>query len=79
MASQNFLSWFGKRRKTNTLELAKNQILKSIDTVTELEKAITDFSNNERLKTEKALERLFEEEVEIDELRWAVFSELTKG
>ena len=53
--------------------------MKSIDTVTELEKAITSMSTNETGEAENALERLFEEEVEIDELRRAVFAELTKG
>lgn len=77
--SRHFLSWFEKRRKTRTLELAKDQILKSINTVSELEKALTHFSNNERLETEEAIERLFIEEIEIDELRRAIFSELTTG
>ncbi|MHA2406053.1 MAG: DUF47 domain-containing protein, partial [Candidatus Hermodarchaeia archaeon] len=68
-----------QRRKTRTLELAKDQILKSINTATELEKAVLAFANNDRRATEDAIERLFNEEVEIDELRRAVFSELTKG
>ncbi len=53
--------------------------MKSIDTVTELEKALTSLSTDETVEAETALERLFEEEVEIDELRRAVFAELTKG
>jgi predicted phosphate transport protein (TIGR00153 family) len=77
--SRHLLSWFEQRRKTKTLELAKDQILKSINTVSELERAITHFSNNERLETEEAIKRLFLEEIEIDELRRAVFSELTTG
>lgn len=77
--SRHLLSWFEQRRKTKTLELAKDQILKSINTATELEKAVLAFANNNRRAAEDAIQRLFNEEVEIDELRRAVFSELTKG
>jgi predicted phosphate transport protein (TIGR00153 family) len=77
--ANSLLSWFEKRRKTKTLSLAQNQIVKSINTVMELEKAINALSNNERPEAEQALERLFKEEIEIDDLRRAVFSELTKG
>lgn len=73
------LSWFEKRRQTITLNLAQNQILKVIDTVTELERAITAFSENEVSEAGKCIERLFISEIEIDKLRRAVFIELTKG
>lgn len=73
------LSWFEKRRQTITLNLAQNQILKVIDTVAELERAITAFSENEVSEAGKCIERLFISEIEIDKLRRAVFIELTKG
>jgi predicted phosphate transport protein (TIGR00153 family) len=61
------------------LELAQNQIMKAINTVTELEKAVHAFSRKNHRETAEAIDRLFNEEEEIDELRRAVFSELTKG
>jgi predicted phosphate transport protein (TIGR00153 family) len=73
------LSWFEKRRQTITLNLAQNQILKVIDTVAELEQAITAFSENRIAEAGKCIERLFISEIEIDKLRRAVFIELTKG
>lgn len=73
------LSWFEKRRQTMTLNLAQNQIMKVIDTVAELEKAITAFSEKKIVEAGKCIERLFISEVEIDKLRRAIFIELTKG
>lgn len=77
--SNRLLLWFEKRRKSKTLVLAKNLIIKASDTVTELEKAILTFSEGKKLKAEKCIERLFITEVEIDELRRSVFAELSKG
>jgi len=77
--SDRLLSWFENRRKSKTLILAQNQITKAIDTVTELEQAIVAFSEGKKVKAGKSIERLFVTEVEIDELRRAVFAELTKG
>jgi len=51
----------------------------SIDTVTELEKAIAAASEGDKSRTKECIERLFLVEEEIDELRRAVFGELTKG
>jgi predicted phosphate transport protein (TIGR00153 family) len=73
------LSWFEKRRKSKTLKLAQDQIIKAINTVTELDNALTAFSEGRNEAAEKCLERLFSEEEEIDELRRSVFTELTKG
>lgn len=79
MADNKLLVWFGKRRMTKTLSLAQQQILKAINTVNELEKAVTAFSKHEKNDVEASIQRLFSHEVEIDELRRAVFEELTKG
>jgi len=78
MSKKSMLSWFEKRRQSLTLNLAQNQIMKAFDTVTELNKAIQAFSVD-KSKAEKCIERLFVSEVEIDQLRRAVFMELTKG
>lgn len=77
--SRMLLSWFENRRKSKTLKLAQDQIIKAINTVTELDNALTAFSEGRHEATEKCLERLFSEEEEIDELRRSVFTELTKG
>ena len=79
MTERSLLSWFEKRRKSRTLKLAQSQILKAIDTVAELERALLAFSEGEISEAEKSLDRLFMNEVEIDELRRSVFAELTKG
>lgn len=78
MSKKSMLSWFEKRRQSLTLNLAQNQLMKAFDTVTELNKAIQAFSVD-RSKAEKCIERLFVSEVEIDQLRRAIFMELTKG
>jgi predicted phosphate transport protein (TIGR00153 family) len=62
-----------------TLNLAQTQITKAIDTVTELERAILSFSDGKIVEAKRALDRLFITEKEIDDLRGAIFGELTKG
>ncbi len=79
MATYKLLKWFEKRRKSKTLELAQRQIVKAIDSVNELEKAIMALSNGRKTDAEKNIERLFLDEVEIDSLRRSVLEELTKG
>jgi len=79
MANNSLLSWFEKRRQSITLKLAQNQIMRVIDTATELERSILAFSESKKLEAEKSIERLFKIEVEVDELRRSVFAELTKG
>jgi len=54
-------------------------MLKAINTVSSLEKAITAFSKARKDEAGECIEVLFLEEVEIDELRRAVFIELAKG
>ena len=79
LASRKLLLWFEKRRKSKTLNLAQQQISQAINTVNELEKAVTAFSKGDRREVETSIQRLFSQEIEIDELRRAVFEELTKG
>jgi len=71
--------WFAKRRKTKLLELAYRQITLAIDTVSDLNKAINAVLSNKNEKAKKSIERLFVTEIEIDNLRRAVFEESTKG
>ncbi len=78
MSNNRMLSWFEKRRQSRTLNLAQNQIIKVFDTVTELDKA-THLFLEDKSKAEKCIERLFVYEMEIDQLRRAIFIELTKG
>jgi len=59
--------------------MAYREITLAIDTVTELEKAMTAASKKDTGEAVKAIERLFVVETEIDELRRAVFEELTRG
>ena len=71
--------WFAQRRKTKLLELAYRQITLSIDTVTDLDKAMNAVLSNKNEEAKESIERLFVTEVEIDNLRRAVFEEATKG
>ncbi len=71
--------WFAERRKSKVLEMAYREITLAIDTVTELERAMTAAERKDVAGATKAIERLFVVETEIDELRRAVFEELTRG
>jgi len=71
-------TWFKKRHKLKVLNLAQKQVTMAIGTVSELEKAITAFSEGKKAEAEKSIEKLFLEEEEIDDLRRLVFEELTK-
>jgi predicted phosphate transport protein (TIGR00153 family) len=71
--------WFAKRRRSKVLDMAYRQMTLAIDTVTELRKAITAASRGEAAETKSCVERLFVVEREIDDLRRAVFEELTRG
>jgi predicted phosphate transport protein (TIGR00153 family) len=51
----------------------------AIDTVTELERAVTAASKKDVAEAKKSIQRLFVVETEIDDLRRAVFEELTRG
>jgi predicted phosphate transport protein (TIGR00153 family) len=71
--------WFARRRRSRVLDMAYRQMTLAIDTVTELRKAITAASKGEVNETKDCVERLFVVEREIDDLRRAVFEELTRG
>ena len=71
--------WFVKRRRSKVLDMAHRQMTLAIDTVTELRKAITAASKGEASVAKSCVEKLFVIEREIDDLRRAVFEELTRG
>jgi len=74
------LSWFDlfrKEQETTTI-LAQKQITKAIATVTELKDIMVAFSEGKISEAEKHIERLFENEVEIDDIRRTILNELTK-
>lgn len=71
--------WFAERRKSKVLELAYQQITKAIMTVSDLEKAMIAASKKETDEAKKSIQRLFEVETEIDDLRRTVFEEVTRG
>jgi len=59
--------------------MAYRQITLAIDTVTELERAVIAASKKDVAEAKKSIQRLFVVETEIDDLRRAVFEELTRG
>jgi hypothetical protein len=71
--------WFEQRRKSKVLDFAYREITLAIDTVTELEKAISAFSRGKKEEVRDWIEKLFPTEEEIDNLRRAIFEELTRG
>lgn len=77
--SDRLLSWFQQRRKSKTLVLAQHQIISAFETVDGLEKALSAFYKGDREEALQHLERLFQKEIEIDDLRRTVFEELTRG
>lgn len=79
MATRKLLLWFDKKRKSKTLDLAQQQMILAINTVSELENVITFFSVGEKEGVDSSLQRLFSNEAEVDSLRRAVFEELAKG
>jgi len=76
MAKGSF-SWFEKRRKTEALNLAQEQMTKALDTTTLLHKAVQSASEGKMAEAKSCLEKLSKEEEEVDDLRRSVFKELT--
>ena len=71
--------WFVQRRKSKVLDFAFREMTLAIDTVTELEKAISAFSSGKKEEVREWIRKLFPTEEEIDNLRRAIFEELTRG
>jgi predicted phosphate transport protein (TIGR00153 family) len=76
MAKGSF-AWFEKRRKTEALNLAQEQMTKALDTTTLLHKAVQSASKGKIAEAKSFLEKLSKEEEEVDNLRRSVFKELT--
>jgi predicted phosphate transport protein (TIGR00153 family) len=71
--------WFARRRRSKVLEMADRQMTLAIDTVVELEKSIIAAGKGNKEEAKASFEKLSSTEHEIDELRRAVFEELTRG
>lgn len=76
MAKRSF-AWFEKRRKTDALNLAQEQITKALDTTTLLHRMVVSTSEGKKEETKELFERLSKEEEEVDDLRRSLFKELT--
>ena len=76
MAKGSF-AWFEKRRRTDALNLAQEQITKALDTATLLHKAVVSASEGKKEESREFIEKLSKEEEEVDNLRRSVFKELT--
>jgi uncharacterized protein Yka (UPF0111/DUF47 family) len=77
--SSGLREWLENRRRSRTLELAQLQMTRAIETVSEFEIALNAFCEGNYEKANQHLERLFQKEIEVDELRRAVFEEMTRG
>jgi len=71
--------WFTQRRKSKVLELADRQLALAIETVNELENSIAAASKRNTEEAKKHIDRLFQTEEEIDNLRRTIFEESTRG
>ncbi|MBS7624884.1 DUF47 family protein [Candidatus Bathyarchaeota archaeon] len=71
--------WFEQRRKNKVLDLAYRQMTLALDTVNDLERAIKAIFSGDKEGAKTTIDRLFLVEEEIDNLRRAVFEELTRG
>lgn len=71
--------WFVQRRKSKVLELADRQLTLAIDTVTELENAISAVLRKNVEDAKNHIEKLFRTEEEVDSLRRTIFEESTRG
>jgi len=76
MAKGSF-AWFERRRKTEALNLAQEQITKALDTTTLLHKAVQSVSEGKKEEAKGFIDKLWKEEEEVDNLRRSVFKELT--
>jgi predicted phosphate transport protein (TIGR00153 family) len=72
-------SWFERRRKTEALDLAQNQITKALDTINLLHEAMKYLSDDKRNEAMLCIETLFKTEEDVDNLRREIFKELSKG
>jgi predicted phosphate transport protein (TIGR00153 family) len=79
MSSGRMLAWFEKRRRSKTLNLAQQHIALAVETVQELNRALSAFSKKDSVAVDASFNRLFKEEIEIDDLRRTIMEELSKG
>ena len=73
------LSWFERRRKTKGLDLAHEQIVRALDTIELLNKAMRTYSEGNKNEAKQLVGALFKTEEEVDKLRSEAFKELSKG
>jgi uncharacterized protein Yka (UPF0111/DUF47 family) len=72
-------SWFEQRHKTRGLELAHEQIVTAFATVELLYKAMKRFFENNSSQQARDISELYLVEEKVDNLRTAVFQELSTG
>jgi predicted phosphate transport protein (TIGR00153 family) len=70
-------TWFEKRRKTDALKLAQEQMTKALDTATLLHKAVQNAAEGKKDEAKSCIDKLSTEEEEVDSLRQQAFKELT--
>ena len=71
-------SWFERRRRTEALNLAQNQITKALDTTALLHKAMQQYKEEKIIDALKSIENLFKAEEDLDGLRREIFREMSK-
>lgn len=72
-------TWFERRRKNRAIELAQEQIVRALDTVMLLNRAMKSLEHGAHGEVEKNVNSLFETEEEVDKLRREIFMEMSRG
>jgi len=72
-------AWFERHRRTRALDLAQEQIIKALDTVTLLHQAMRYVSAGKENEAIQCTENIFKAEEQVDSLRREIFGELSKG
>jgi len=72
-------AWFERRRKTKALELAQEQMVKALDTVTLLHQAMQSIALGRKEEAAQRIQHIFRTEEDVDRLRKEVFKELSEG
>jgi predicted phosphate transport protein (TIGR00153 family) len=73
------LNWFERRHKSKGLDLAHQQIVKAVETIILLQKAVKSYSEGNKEAVKKDVAALFAAEEQVDKLRSLAFQELSKG
>jgi len=77
--AKSLMEWFGKRRESMVMKQLRNHALKVLDTITELDRAMSSITENDPAKASEAIHRVLLSEKAADILEESISEELSKG